>query len=80
MPVRQRPCSHGCSSPAESGPWRWRGILSLSETQASQKNKLILSLNCAVFEIGREILLEMTRWMAPAGEQFPANPDLGRLS
>lgn len=37
------------------------GTIGLSETRASQKNKLILSLHCAVFETGREILLEMTR-------------------
>lgn len=49
------------------------GIIVLSETRASQKNKLILSLHCAVFETGREILLETTRCTAPAGEQFPAN-------
>lgn len=37
------------------------GPIGLSETRASHKNKLILSLHCAVFESGREILLEMTR-------------------
>lgn len=50
-----------------------QGIIVLSETRASQKNKLILSLHCAVFETGREILLEMTICTAPAGGQFPAS-------